>query len=75
MPVRAAQSDQKSDQRRADTSTLLPLADYDRVLVMFSGGKDSTALVLHMLELLDAAGVPRTRLAAPPKSPASWTGR
>lgn len=47
---------------RPDTSTLLPLADYDRVLVMFSGGKDSTALALYMLELLDAAGVPRDRL-------------
>ena len=50
------------DNARPDTSTLLPLGDYDRILVMFSGGKDSTALVLHMLDLMAAAGVPRERL-------------
>ena len=47
---------------RPDTSTLLPLANYDHILVMFSGGKDSTALALHMLGLMAAAGVPRARL-------------
>lgn len=47
---------------RPDTSTLLPLADYDRILVMYSGGKDSTALVLHMLDLLAEQGIPRERL-------------
>ncbi len=31
---------------------------YDKFLVMFSGGKDSTALVLHLLDL----GVPREKI-------------
>jgi len=31
--------------------TLLPLSDYDVVLVAFSGGKDSLACLLHLLDL------------------------
>lgn len=47
---------------RPNTSTLLPLRYYDRILVMFSGGKDSTALVLHMLDLMQRAGMSKDRL-------------
>ena len=47
---------------RPDTSTLLPLAEYDRILVQFSGGKDSAALTLDLLDRLDAEGVPRSRV-------------
>lgn len=36
---------------RDDTSTLLPFEEYDYIIVSFSGGKDSTACVLHLLEL------------------------
>lgn len=32
-------------------SDQIDLGSYDHILVMFSGGKDSTALVLHLLEL------------------------
>jgi 3'-phosphoadenosine 5'-phosphosulfate sulfotransferase (PAPS reductase)/FAD synthetase len=39
-------------------TALLPLERYDRVVVAFSGGKDSLASLLHLLEL----GVPRTRI-------------
>lgn len=38
--------------------TLLELLSYDAVVVAFSGGKDSVACVLHLLEL----GVPRERI-------------
>jgi len=44
--------------RRPDTSELLPLADYDLIVVSFSGGKDSLACVLDLLE----RGVPRDRI-------------
>jgi 3'-phosphoadenosine 5'-phosphosulfate sulfotransferase (PAPS reductase)/FAD synthetase len=44
--------------RRPDTAKLLPLDQYDHVLVSYSGGKDSLACLLHMLEI----GVPRERL-------------
>src|SRR5436305_9654212 len=44
--------------RRPDTRDLLPLHEYDRILVSFSGGKDSLALVLDLLE----RGVPRDRI-------------
>lgn len=47
---------------RPDTSTLLPLADYERIIIMFSGGKDSAALTLDLLARLDAEGVPRSRV-------------
>ena len=43
---------------RANTSELLPLEDYDVLVVSFSGGKDSLACVLHLLEL----GVPRHKI-------------
>lgn len=44
--------------RKPDTRTLLPLNCYDRILVSFSGGKDSLALVLDLLE----RGVERQRI-------------
>lgn len=47
---------------RQNTSTLLPLAEYDRILVQFSGGKDSAATVLEMLRRMTEQGVPRSRL-------------
>lgn len=47
-----------TESMRPNTSTLLPLAHYDRVLVMFSGGKDSTAALLHLLE----QGVPKNKI-------------
>ena len=36
----------------------LPLTEYDKVIVAFSGGKDSTACVLHLLDL----GIPKDRI-------------
>lgn len=36
---------------RPNTSELLPLSKYDKIIVSFSGGKDSTAALLHLLEL------------------------
>jgi 3'-phosphoadenosine 5'-phosphosulfate sulfotransferase (PAPS reductase)/FAD synthetase len=44
--------------RKPDTRDLLPLHEYDRILVSFSGGKDSLALVLDLLE----RGVSRERI-------------
>jgi len=43
---------------RADTSDLLPLDQYDRFIVSYSGGKDSTAILLHLLDL----GVPKEKI-------------
>src|SRR4051812_23177924 len=43
---------------RPNTRDLLPLEQYDRILVSFSGGKDSLALVLDLLE----RGVERDRV-------------
>lgn len=48
----------KKAERRENSSELLPLEEYERVVVAFSGGKDSLACVLHMLEL----GVPQEKL-------------
>jgi 3'-phosphoadenosine 5'-phosphosulfate sulfotransferase (PAPS reductase)/FAD synthetase len=45
-------------ERRPNTSTLLPLGQYDHVIVTYSGGKDSLACVLHMLDL----GVPKHKI-------------
>ena len=36
--------------RKPDTRDLLPLEQYYRILVSFSGGKDSLALVLDLLD-------------------------
>jgi len=44
--------------RKPDTRDLLPLERYEKILVSFSGGKDSLALVLDLLE----RGVPRDRI-------------
>jgi 3'-phosphoadenosine 5'-phosphosulfate sulfotransferase (PAPS reductase)/FAD synthetase len=41
-----------------DTSTLLPFDEYDYIIVSFSGGKDSIACVLHLLDL----GISRDRI-------------
>lgn len=35
---------------------------YKRFVLMFSGGKDSLACLLYLLELLDKAGIPRDRV-------------
>jgi len=43
---------------RADTSELLPLDQYDHVIVSFSGGKDSLACILYALEL----GIPKNKI-------------
>lgn len=43
---------------RQNTSKLLGLEDYDWIIVSFSGGKDSLACLLHLLD----KGVPRDRL-------------
>ena len=43
---------------RANTAELLPLEEYDYFLVSFSGGKDSLACVLYLLEL----GVPPEKI-------------
>lgn len=37
---------------------LLPLEEYDKIIVLFSGGKDSLACVLHLLEI----GVPKYKI-------------
>src|SRR4051794_2768928 len=44
--------------RKPNTRELLPLDQYDHLLVSFSGGKDSLALVLDLLE----RGVHRDRI-------------
>jgi 3'-phosphoadenosine 5'-phosphosulfate sulfotransferase (PAPS reductase)/FAD synthetase len=41
----------KKQERRQNTSTLLPLDEYDNIIVSFSGGKDSIACYLHLLDL------------------------
>lgn len=43
---------------RPNTTELLPLDEYDHVIVSFSGGKDSTACYFHMLDL----GVPNDKI-------------
>jgi 3'-phosphoadenosine 5'-phosphosulfate sulfotransferase (PAPS reductase)/FAD synthetase len=43
---------------RPNTSEILPLDRYDLVIVSFSGGKDSLACILHVLEL----GVPKSKI-------------
>lgn len=47
---------------KVNTTTLLPLERYDRIIVSFSGGKDSVFLALDMKERLEAAGLPLSRL-------------
>lgn len=44
--------------RRPNTSDLLPISDYERIIVSFSGGKDSLAALLHVLD----HGVERSRV-------------
>src|SRR5437660_1081661 len=49
---------QTAPARRPDTRVLLSLEQYDVILVSFSGGKDSLALVLDLLE----RGISRDRI-------------
>ena len=42
---------------RPDSATLLPLEEYDRILIGFSGGKDSVACVLHLVRQLQERGI------------------
>ena len=42
---------------RPDSAELLPLEEYDRILVGFSGGKDSVACVLHLVRQLRERGI------------------
>lgn len=43
---------------RPDTVEILPLNEYDKIIVAFSGGKDSMACLLHLFEL----GVPSSQI-------------
>jgi 3'-phosphoadenosine 5'-phosphosulfate sulfotransferase (PAPS reductase)/FAD synthetase len=43
---------------KQDSTTILPLDKYDAIIVSFSGGKDSLACVLHLLDI----GAPRDRI-------------
>jgi 3'-phosphoadenosine 5'-phosphosulfate sulfotransferase (PAPS reductase)/FAD synthetase len=43
---------------KSNTSTLLPFDEYDRIIVSFSGGKDSLACLLHLLEI----GAPQEKI-------------
>lgn len=45
------------DKARPDTAELLPLSDYDHILVGFSAGKDSVVCVLTLWEQLEAIGI------------------
>jgi len=45
-------------QIKPNTTELLPFAEYGKFIVCFSGGKDSCALVLHLLE----QGVPKDKI-------------
>ncbi len=41
---------------------LLPLSDYDHIIISYSGGKDSLSMILALSELLESQGVDRTRI-------------
>ena len=43
---------------------LRPLNEYDHIIVSLSGGKDSVAMLLDVMERCDAAGIPRDRIEA-----------
>ncbi len=47
---------------RPDSTVLLPLAEYDHIVVGFSGGKDSLACLLHLLEILPPEHYPKIEL-------------
>lgn len=47
---------------RASTIRLLPLGSYDKIIVSFSGGKDSCFCALDVADRLRAAGLPLSRL-------------
>lgn len=49
---------------RPDSSTLLPLNEYDLIVVAFSGGKDSLACLLRIIAECDRLGIPREKIEA-----------
>ena len=50
-------TDEWQSQIKPDNDELLPMADYDKIIVALSGGKDSVACMLKMIELCEAQGV------------------
>ncbi len=56
-PATPGKQDTKTDKANY-LPQLLPLEDYDLIIVLFSGGKDSLAAYLHLLEL----GVPKEKI-------------
>jgi 3'-phosphoadenosine 5'-phosphosulfate sulfotransferase (PAPS reductase)/FAD synthetase len=59
---RAARKTEKTV--RPDTTTILPLNEYDLIVCCFSGGKDSLAALLDVLDRCREAGVPPSRVEA-----------
>jgi uncharacterized protein YceK len=53
-------ADALADDPRPDTTTILPVAEYDLIVDCFPDGKDSLAGLLHVLDRCDAATVPRS---------------
>lgn len=56
-PAVSGKQETKTD-RNVFLPQLLPLEEYDLIIVLFSGGKDSLAAYLHLLEL----GVPKEKI-------------
>ena len=57
LPIFPGKQDSKYEQR-IYLERLLPLEEYTHIIVLFSGGKDSTASVLRLLEM----GVPKEKI-------------
>ena len=50
-------TDEWRSQIKPNNDELLPLAEYDKIIVATSGGKDSVACILVMIEMCEAQGV------------------